>query len=128
MARPRLSLKTCPQCQTPYAPRLSKQRFCSLQCSADSRSKAFYQRMGKTGGDRRAKAEQARKVVELKALAEGLSPWEAFRAGAKWQLKRMNDAYGKRMYRKGYSDGWDACTHELDGTAVYHSGRSHKSR
>lgn len=128
MARPRMPQKPCKQCQTLFQPKLSKQQFCSLQCSADSRPHVKYQAMGQKGGTQRAKAEQARKVKELKALTEGMTPWEAFKEGAKWQLRRMNDAFGKRMYRKGYADGWDACTRELDGTSVYLRGPSHRSR
>lgn len=128
MAPPKMPQKPCKQCQTLFQPRLSKQQFCSLQCSADSRPHAKYRAMGQAGGTQRAKAEQQRKRDQLKALSEGLTPWEAFKAGAKWQIKRLQDAYGKRMYRKGYSDGWDACTHAMDGTSAYHSGPSHRSR
>lgn len=109
-----MAQKVCQHCQTTFEARRSKVKFCSLQCSADSRPTSTYQQWGRKGGFNRAEKEKARIIEKYKALTIGMAPWQAFREGARWQLLRLINGYKMRVYRKGYAAGWEACAAAMD--------------
>lgn len=101
--------KPCAYCQRPFIPHDPQRRYCSRQCAADARGSAFYAEMGRKGGRHRAEKLRPGQIEKLKALAAGLEPWEAFKAGAQWQCKRTNSTSYARGHRSGYAKGWDDC-------------------
>ena len=117
--------KTCQICHCAFLPHRPSQKFCSNQCSANSRSKAFYRAMGKKGGS----LSGERKKQALKAALAGkighLPPVEAFLEGARWQTRRLTNGIARRKKTEGFQQGWDAC---LEAYGLCNSPRERQRR
>jgi hypothetical protein len=105
--------KPCATCRKMFRPRTPTNRFCSRQCSAESRPKNFYRQNGKKGGSiSGAQKRQALKEA-LGTRVDHLTPLAAFLAGARWQTIRLNSGIGRKQFRRGYEAGWDACVKQF---------------
>lgn len=100
----------CQQCQQMFTGKAGR-KYCSMRCSAKSRPPGFHQQIGHKGGVIRAEHLRPGVSAKYRELSQGLTPWDAFRAGARWQRRRMTSTAYARGLRKGYADGledgWD---------------------
>lgn len=123
MAPPMLPEKPCAHCRQPFRPTLSTRQFCGRKCSAQSRGRENYQAMGRKGGIARGEKHLVTVLATYKQMVAGLEPWEAFKAGAKWQRRRTQDqrttqitllkrmraelaAQVEHARREAYAQGW----------------------
>ena len=65
--------------------------------------------MGRKGGATSGDTKKRAAVARVEHLAAGLTPAQAFLAGARWQTKRLVNGIARRKFIEGYDAGWDAC-------------------
>ena len=85
--------------------------------------------MGKKGGSTSGDVKKRAAVARVEALAQGLTPAQAFLAGARWQTRRLVNGIARRKWAEGYDAGWDACRdhYHLPPSARKPPRRSHSS-
>lgn len=108
MSTRRLSPHPCRICGQPYRSCRATQVYCSTSCAAKARTHAFYRRIGAKGGQTSVSRRQQRVRARLADDVAGLSPIEAFLAGARWQTKRLISGLAKRKLKEGWTRGWEA--------------------
>jgi hypothetical protein len=113
MSAPRGPEKFCAYVQCgkpiPFTRHYWRKKFCDRTCATAARDKAARQEMGRKGGRTRGANAWPSIAARFMALAGTMAPWEAFRAGAIWQRKRMADrrrAELAQAERLGYARGW----------------------
>lgn len=95
----------CQHCQQMYVAERRKRKYCSRQCAADARPRESFQASGRKGMAIRYPNRIAEMRERYQTLSAGMTPWQAFQAGAKWQRRREYN----RIYRVGYAAGWEGC-------------------
>lgn len=131
MSPPRLPDKICAYapCGRAWHPsqHYARARYCTKACASADRGAAARREAGRKGGQTRGTNARPKVLARYKALAGSLEPWEAFKLGARWQFKRMNDRRAKALAeaeRRGFARGWSAAIGETGQTRR----RAHEAR
>lgn len=99
--------RRCQHCAQMFNAVKAIRKYCSRRCCAAARPKSSFQAAGRKGAEARKEPRLRALIAKYQPLAEQCpTKWDAFKAGAYWQRRRMTSTADSRARRAGYAEGY----------------------